>query len=229
MDSYREIDADTGPDKGLGEDSAYDVYDDDAGDDAVMDARHSFGNDERRMHVRAYNFWAGLLDDKNFPSIEDFDPDDIEDFGPQSVLLDFTAGLENPAISFSGRRFGPRVQHRGRYRIYQRRSPAIASVTHNRPLYADYRQSGADRIRSRIREPARCDDTVPRHIAAFLLRRRHDRFHLRRHQLEGNGRSRNFRRAERGSRPGHGRRDAAQGGAGADMGRRAFIGRADER
>ena len=102
MDSYREIDADTGPDKGLGEDSAYDVYDDDAGDDAVMDARHSFGNDERRMHVRAYNFWAGLLDDKNFPSIEDFDPDDIEDFGPQSVLLDFTAGLENPAISFLG-------------------------------------------------------------------------------------------------------------------------------
>ncbi|HSG54388.1 MAG TPA: hypothetical protein VLA45_02960, partial [Paracoccaceae bacterium] len=29
------------------------------------------GADERRMQVRAYNFWAGLLEDRNFPHVED--------------------------------------------------------------------------------------------------------------------------------------------------------------
>ena len=98
MDNYRGIDADTGR-------SAFDLdegYDDDSADDAVMDARHSFGTDERRMHVRAYNFWASLLGDTSLPSVEDLNPAEIEDFGSQSVLLDFTSGMENPAISFLG-------------------------------------------------------------------------------------------------------------------------------
>lgn len=58
--------------------------------------------DERRMHVRAYNYWASLLGDRSFPSIEDLNPEEIEDFGSHSVLLDFTAGLDNPAVSFLG-------------------------------------------------------------------------------------------------------------------------------
>ncbi|HUQ13340.1 MAG TPA: hypothetical protein VM055_03600 [Novosphingobium sp.] len=60
------------------------------------------GQDERRMQVRAYNHWAGLLAERSFPSIEDLDPDALPDFGPYSVLLDFTAGIENPAIQFLG-------------------------------------------------------------------------------------------------------------------------------
>ena len=31
----------------------------------------SIGTDERRMQVRAYNHWAGLLGDRSFPSIEE--------------------------------------------------------------------------------------------------------------------------------------------------------------
>lgn len=81
-------------------DSDPDAFDHD--DDAVMDAPHAFGTDERRMHVRAYNYWAKLLGDRQFPSIEDLDPENIEDFGPHSVLLDFTTGMENPAIPFVG-------------------------------------------------------------------------------------------------------------------------------
>ncbi|WP_373489436.1 hypothetical protein [Blastomonas sp.] len=73
-----------------------------ADDDALMDPQHSFGTDERRMHVRAYNYWAKLLGNRTFPSIEDLDPENIEDFGPNSVLLDFTSGIENPAIPFIG-------------------------------------------------------------------------------------------------------------------------------
>ncbi|WP_240330884.1 hypothetical protein [Sphingorhabdus sp. Alg239-R122] len=72
------------------------------GDDAVMDARHSFGTDERRMHVRAYNYWTALLGDKSYPSIEDLDLDASPDFQTQGVLLDFTSGLENPAIQHLG-------------------------------------------------------------------------------------------------------------------------------
>lgn len=60
------------------------------------------GSDERRMHVRAYNFWVSMLDGRAYPSIEDLDPEHSEDFGPHSVLLDFTAGIEDPAITFLG-------------------------------------------------------------------------------------------------------------------------------
>ncbi len=60
------------------------------------------GTDERRMQVRAYNFWASLLDERNFPAIEDLDPDALPDFGPHSVLLDFSSGIEDPSINFIG-------------------------------------------------------------------------------------------------------------------------------
>ncbi|WP_309750642.1 hypothetical protein [Novosphingobium sp.] len=60
------------------------------------------GQDERRMQVRAYNHWASLLDGRNFPSIEDLDAEGLPDFGPYSVLLDFTGGIENPSIQFLG-------------------------------------------------------------------------------------------------------------------------------
>ena len=80
-------------------DQDYTGMDDEPGRDAPPAA---IGQDERRMQVRAYNFWASLLDNRNFPSIEDLDPDALPDFGPHSVLLDFTAGFENPSIRFLG-------------------------------------------------------------------------------------------------------------------------------
>lgn len=62
------------------------------------------GVDERRMQVRAYNHWASLLDNRNFPSIEDLEPGALPDFGPCSVLLDFSAGIDNPSIRYLGRK-----------------------------------------------------------------------------------------------------------------------------
>lgn len=76
------------------------LHDEDA---AVGDAPAAIGNDERRMHVRAYNHWVSLLAGRAYPSIEDLDPDNIADFGPNSVLLDFTLGIEDPRIQFLGR------------------------------------------------------------------------------------------------------------------------------
>ena len=62
----------------------------------------AIGQDERRMQVRAYNHWASLLEDRNFPSVDGFEPDSLPDFGPYSVLLDFTRGIENPGIAYLG-------------------------------------------------------------------------------------------------------------------------------
>jgi len=62
----------------------------------------AIGQDERRMQVRAYNHWASLLGNRNFPSIRDLVPENLSDFGPYSVLLDFTEGMENPAVGFLG-------------------------------------------------------------------------------------------------------------------------------
>jgi hypothetical protein len=70
--------------------------------EAGVESPIGIGNDERRMHVRAYNYWVSLLDGRAYPSIEDLDPETLGDFGGNSLLLDFTAGIENPAITFLG-------------------------------------------------------------------------------------------------------------------------------
>ena len=61
------------------------------------------GSDERRMHVRAYNYWVSLLHGRAYPDIADVDPHNIEDFGPHSVLLDFSQDPQDPQIAFLGR------------------------------------------------------------------------------------------------------------------------------
>ncbi len=72
-------------------------------DEAVSEPPPSpVGQDERRMQVRAYNHWASLLEDRNFPSIEDLEPASLPDFGPNSVLLDFTNGIDDPSVRFLG-------------------------------------------------------------------------------------------------------------------------------
>jgi hypothetical protein len=76
--------------------------DNDPADGGVGEAV-AIGGDERRMHVRAYNHWVSLLRDRPFPAIGDLEPESIADFGPHSVLLDFTGGVEDPSIQFIGR------------------------------------------------------------------------------------------------------------------------------
>jgi hypothetical protein len=89
MDSYREHPSD---------------FDLPASDTAseVNDVAAAIGTDERRMHVRAYNYWVSLLEGRDFPSIEDLEPADVSDFAAHSVLLDFTCGRDNPAIPYVG-------------------------------------------------------------------------------------------------------------------------------
>jgi len=72
-------------------------------DDMIPERPLDVGTDERRMHVRAYNHWVSLLQGRAYPAIDDLDPDNITDFGPNSVLLDFSQGVENPAIRYLGK------------------------------------------------------------------------------------------------------------------------------
>lgn len=69
------------------------------GSEGVMKA---IGADDRRMHVRAYNFWLSVLNGHSIPLVSDFDPAAIADFGQHSFLLDFRENPHNPKISFLG-------------------------------------------------------------------------------------------------------------------------------
>ncbi len=83
-------------------------FDDDSDDTGYDDGAHSnpppspVGQDERRKQVRAYNHWSSLLGDNNLPNIEDLEPEFLGDFGPYSVLFDFSTGSATPTLQFIG-------------------------------------------------------------------------------------------------------------------------------
>ena len=83
-------------------------YDDHAEDRAEDHGAHSnpppspVGQDERRMQVRAFNHWSELLGGQALPHIEDLEPEFLGDFGPYSVLLDFSTGSTTPTVQFIG-------------------------------------------------------------------------------------------------------------------------------
>ncbi len=90
-------------DDGSDLDDIQDLTTDDAGSEAPREVPPAaIGQDERRMQVRAYNHWASLLGERAFPSIEDLEPTELPDFGPHSVLLDFSAGIEDPVVRYLG-------------------------------------------------------------------------------------------------------------------------------
>jgi hypothetical protein len=88
MDSLRAFDEQ--PDYGAAE------------DESGIEVPPEIGLDERRMHVRAYNYWVSLLDGRQYPSIRDLQPDTLGDFGPNSVLLDFSDGSDDPKVAWLG-------------------------------------------------------------------------------------------------------------------------------
>src|SRR5687768_18554062 len=74
-----------------------------ADDEPAIEAPPEIGVDERRMHVRAYNYWVSLLNGRPYPSIGDVDPHTLDDFGINSVLLDFSQDPQDPQIAFLGK------------------------------------------------------------------------------------------------------------------------------
>jgi hypothetical protein len=58
---------------------------------------------ERRLTIRAYNFWEGLLHGRPYPSVADLQPDAMDAFRDVSILLDFTADLDRPVLRYVGK------------------------------------------------------------------------------------------------------------------------------
>jgi len=71
-------------------------------DEVANEPPPSVGQDERRMQVRAYNYWAGLLGSNAFPPVKTLIDGAYPDFAENAVLLHFDEGIEDPAIAFVG-------------------------------------------------------------------------------------------------------------------------------
>ncbi|MBA4354130.1 MAG: hypothetical protein C0409_05510 [Novosphingobium sp.] len=71
-------------------------------DEVASEPPPSVGQDERRMQVRAYNYWAGLLGSHTFPPVASLLAGVYPDFAENAVLLHFDEGIEDPAIKFVG-------------------------------------------------------------------------------------------------------------------------------
>ena len=137
------------------------------------------------MHVRAYNYWVSLLDGRDFPSIEDLEPGDVEDFAAAQRAARFH--LRRATI----RRFrtsAPTIRDECGLDDDTRTISDVPSRSLLSRLTDHYMQIIANRapigfeaefVNQRERE-----HLLSRHPDALLLRRRRDRFHLRRHQLE---------------------------------------------
>jgi GNAT superfamily N-acetyltransferase len=67
-------------------------------DDVIQAPPPVIGQDERRMQVRAYNYWAGLLGKRRFPAPDRLIAGDMPEFATNSVLLHFGDGIEDPTV-----------------------------------------------------------------------------------------------------------------------------------
>lgn len=62
----------------------------------------AIGTAERRMNVRAFDYWVSLLEGRGFPSIGDLDFSALGDIEQRSVLLDYRKGHHAPAVTRIG-------------------------------------------------------------------------------------------------------------------------------
>jgi hypothetical protein len=62
----------------------------------------AIGTAERRMNVRAFDYWVSLLDGRAFPCVGDLNFGALGDIEQRSVLLDYRQGQRSPAVTRIG-------------------------------------------------------------------------------------------------------------------------------
>lgn len=62
----------------------------------------AIGQAERRMQLRAHALWASLRGEQTLPPIAALDIGAASEFSSHAVLLDFSSGIENPALAHLG-------------------------------------------------------------------------------------------------------------------------------
>ena len=136
-----------------------------------------------------------------YPSIQDVDPQTIGDFGPHSVLLDFSGNPEDPEIAFLGRALRVECALDGAIRQISEvpgRSLLSRLTDHYLQIIANRAPIGFEAEFVGMRG----HNTLYRGILMPLSSDgQGDRFHLRRDQLEGDRRRRDRVRDRRRGRP----------------------------
>ncbi len=105
--------------RGFGSDREHDLSAYDTFEESIDEQGHAdlppptIGQDERRMQVRAYNFWAGLLEQGQYPAVETLLAGQFPDFADHSVLLHFDQGIEDPAITYLGSALASECESQG--------------------------------------------------------------------------------------------------------------------
>jgi len=102
--------------------------------ETLLTALRTIGATERRKHASVLNYWLSIRGNKEFPPLHDFDPLEISDFGPSSVLLELIGGGHDAEI----RHLGEALKSAGTFeRIIDAPSPSIlSSIARKLPIVA---------------------------------------------------------------------------------------------
>ncbi|MGB1548103.1 MAG: PAS domain-containing protein [Alphaproteobacteria bacterium] len=57
---------------------------------------------ERRLVLRLLDYWRGITEDRNYPSLNDIRSDDIADMWPFCFVLDVSENKEDPMLRYVG-------------------------------------------------------------------------------------------------------------------------------
>lgn len=97
---------------------------------SASDANDLSADIDRRMCMRAYNHWSGLLDGRDCPSLDDLDPGTITEFAGNSLLLGFQGPDSDPEILYCG--------------------PAVREINPDRAIYDHVGQAPRDSLIGRV-------------------------------------------------------------------------------
>ena len=115
-----------------------------ASETTADDVAAAIGTDERRMHVRAYNYWASLLEGRDFPVHRGSGPGECPGLRRHTACFSISpAAAKIPAFPYIGAGDPRRMRPRRRHSNDRRRSEPLAAVASYRPLHADHRQPRA--------------------------------------------------------------------------------------
>lgn len=114
---------------------------DEASAEALLNSLKSISPSERRRHASVFNYWLSIRGNHPFPPIRDFDPLEISEAGPCSLLLEMVGGGEDADIRHLGQAIKAGVEAA---KISEAPGPSLLScIAGKLPLVAATRQAFA--------------------------------------------------------------------------------------
>jgi hypothetical protein len=88
--------------------------------------------DERRLHLRAYNYWAHRLGERSYPASADLAPEPPPEFAPFALVLDCAEQQATPAVRFVGARLAAAQSPAGSESLDERSAAALLAEIERR-------------------------------------------------------------------------------------------------